>query len=138
MVGGSGGGMRFFGKEGAEVSAPDRRGEGEKSVGLPGAHFFDTEALTQRSRNQSNGVETQSAQRFRSRSQRNASASVASFGLRAICDEKSGLENKAEIGREIFNRESARRSANCGLAETSAISGFPYGRWKMYAGKQQA
>ena len=50
--------------------------------------------LARRSRNQSNGVETQSAQRFGSRSQRNASASVTSFELRALCDEKSCSENK--------------------------------------------
>ena len=37
--------------------------------------------------NQSNGLETQSAQRLGSRAQRNASASVTSFELRALCDE---------------------------------------------------
>jgi hypothetical protein len=34
------------------------------------------------------------SQRLGSRSQRNASASVTSFELRALCDEKSGSENK--------------------------------------------
>ena len=48
---------------------------------------IDTEVLARRSRNQSNGVETQSAQRLGSSAQRNASASVTSFELRALCDE---------------------------------------------------
>jgi hypothetical protein len=51
-------------------------------------------ALARRSRNQSNRVETQSAQRLGSRSQRNASVSVTSFELSALCDEKSCSENK--------------------------------------------
>jgi len=42
----------------------------------------------------SNGVETQSAQTLESRPQRIASVFVASFELRALCDEKSCLENK--------------------------------------------
>jgi hypothetical protein len=50
--------------------------------------------LARRSRNLSNGVGTQSAQRLGSRSQRKASASVTSFELRALCDEKSFSENK--------------------------------------------
>jgi hypothetical protein len=77
-----------------------------KSAGLPAVEMtgyssqipqtdLGPEALTRRrSRNQSNGVETQSAQRLGSRSQRNASASVTSFELRALCDEKSCSENK--------------------------------------------
>ena len=57
--------------------------------------FFEAEKNPPRqTRNPSNGVETQSAQRLGSRSQRNASASVASFELRALCDGKSCLENK--------------------------------------------
>jgi hypothetical protein len=51
---------------------------------------------------------------------------VASFGLRARCDEKSCLENKAEIGREIFNRESARMIANRISFVRASTSGSGY------------
>jgi hypothetical protein len=67
---------------------------------------FVTELLARRSRNQSNGVETQSAQRLGSRSQRNASASVTSFELRALCDKKSCSENKI---LRVRNTETKRK-----------------------------
>jgi hypothetical protein len=66
---------------------------------------FDPEVLARLRRNQSNGVETQSAQRLESRSQRNASASVASFELHGLCD---------EIGLRNFGvRRRPRRFASC-------------------------
>ena len=59
-------------------------------AGRPGRSWTlrpEPRAVARRDDNQSNGVETQSAQRLESRAQRNASASVTSFELRALCDE---------------------------------------------------
>ena len=71
-------------------------------MGHWGENIFATGLTAGRSRNQSNGVEAQSAQRLGSRSQRNASASVASFELRALCDE-IGLRNS---GRSAHRKTS--------------------------------
>ena len=62
----------------------------DRTAGQPGRPWAlrpEPRAVSRRADNQSNGVETQSAQRLGSRAQRNASASVTSFELRALCDE---------------------------------------------------
>jgi hypothetical protein len=90
------------------------------------SEFLTTKNLARRSRDQSNGVETQSAQRLRSRAQRNASASVTSFELHVLCDEKSCLENKiqrvcnTEVEPELIEREQIQS----GFDRASWLSGL--------------